>query len=197
MSSRTHEWYVETQQSVRHVAHVYVRLEHGTVSRRTHVCYIDTWHFVHHITGGEAGVPVEVHIPRTHVVFCVMSQGENTASPWKWTFCSRRFVFMSQGEKKTSLWMCAYHVLTTFGVSQGEKKASPWMCTYHVLLAHAAAVKAFREHVPGGRISLNINGDWSQPLTNSPQDKVGKGLLKDQVIGYVIITKPSSPLLIP
>jgi beta-glucosidase/6-phospho-beta-glucosidase/beta-galactosidase len=57
-------------------------------------------------------------------------------------------------------------------MSQGEKQASPWKCTYHVLLAHAAAVKAFRQHVPGGRISLNINGDWSQPLTNSPADKV-------------------------
>jgi hypothetical protein len=59
------------------------------------------------------------------------------------------------------------------GMGKGESRAAPWVCTYHVLLAHAAAVKAFRTLVPGGKISMNINGDWSEPYTSSPADQVG------------------------
>lgn len=47
-----------------------------------------------------------------------------------------------------------------------------WNCAYHVLLAHAAAVQRFRTLVPGGRISMNINSDWSEPLTPSAADRV-------------------------
>lgn len=47
-----------------------------------------------------------------------------------------------------------------------------WNCTYHVLLAHAAAVKRFRAAVPGGKISMNINSDWSEPYSSSAQDQV-------------------------
>jgi hypothetical protein len=41
-----------------------------------------------------------------------------------------------------------------------------------VLRAHAAAVAEFRRLVPGGRISMNINGDWAEPYTQSEADKV-------------------------
>ena len=34
---------------------------------------------------------------------------------------------------------------------------------HNVLRAHAAAVTAFRSTVPGGRMSMNINGDWAEP----------------------------------
>eukprot|EP00884_Botryococcus_braunii_P008097 jgi/Botrbrau1/17289/Bobra.0015s0046.1 len=54
---------------------------------------------------------------------------------------------------------------------KGESRAAPWVCTYHVLLAHAAAVKAFRALVPGGKISMNINGDWSEPYSTSAADQ--------------------------
>ena len=47
-----------------------------------------------------------------------------------------------------------------------------WNCAYHVLLAHAAAVKRFRAAVPGGKISMNINSDWSEPYSSSAQDQV-------------------------
>lgn len=47
-----------------------------------------------------------------------------------------------------------------------------WNCVYHVLLAHAAAVKRFRDIVPGGSISMNLNCDWAEPLTSSAADQV-------------------------
>ncbi|BDA42215.1 beta-glucosidase 1A [Coccomyxa sp. Obi] len=45
-----------------------------------------------------------------------------------------------------------------------------WNCSYNVLRAHAAAVKEFRAAVPGGRISMCLNSEWGQPLTNSTAD---------------------------
>ena len=46
------------------------------------------------------------------------------------------------------------------------------MASHNVLRAHAAAVAEFRLLVPGGRISMNINGDWAEPYTQSDADKV-------------------------
>ncbi|KAK9827612.1 hypothetical protein WJX81_006199 [Elliptochloris bilobata] len=50
-------------------------------------------------------------------------------------------------------------------------RAVAWNCAYHVLLAHAAAVKKFRAAVPGGKIGMNINSDWSEPFSSSSQDQ--------------------------
>ena len=47
-----------------------------------------------------------------------------------------------------------------------------WNCVHNVLQAHAAAVKQFRALVPNGKISINLNCDWAQPLTGSPSDAV-------------------------
>ncbi len=41
----------------------------------------------------------------------------------------------------------------------------------NVLRAHAAAVAAFRQLVPGGRIAMALNSDWTEPLTSSAEDK--------------------------
>ena len=46
------------------------------------------------------------------------------------------------------------------------------MVTHSVLNAHAAAVKEFRRLLPRGRISLNLNSDWAEPLTSSKKDQV-------------------------
>jgi len=46
------------------------------------------------------------------------------------------------------------------------------VASHNVLRAHAAAVAEFRRLVPGGRISMNINGDWAEPYTQSEADKV-------------------------
>jgi beta-glucosidase/6-phospho-beta-glucosidase/beta-galactosidase len=50
-------------------------------------------------------------------------------------------------------------------------KGQVWQCTGNVLRAHAAAVAAFRQLVPGGRIAMALNSDWTEPLTSSDEDK--------------------------
>lgn len=46
-------------------------------------------------------------------------------------------------------------------------------CSMNVLYAHAAAVRQFRKIVPGGKISMNINVEWSIPFDSSnEQDQV-------------------------
>eukprot|EP00884_Botryococcus_braunii_P006572 jgi/Botrbrau1/15916/Bobra.40_1s0097.2 len=45
------------------------------------------------------------------------------------------------------------------------------LATHNVLNAHAAAVKIFRRLVPGGKISMNLNCEWANPYSDSPEDK--------------------------
>ncbi|KAK9917352.1 hypothetical protein WJX75_003452 [Coccomyxa subellipsoidea] len=68
-----------------------------------------------------------------------------------WTFC---FLGYGQGS----------------GAPGINDKVQAWNCVHNVLQAHAAAVKQFRALVPGGKISINLNCDWAQPLTGAPSD---------------------------
>lgn len=47
-----------------------------------------------------------------------------------------------------------------------------WQVGHHVLLAHAAAVKRFRQTVPDGKIGIVANSDFFEPLTSSAADQV-------------------------
>ena len=55
---------------------------------------------------------------------------------------------------------------------EGDSGTEPYVASHNVLRAHAAAVAEFRRLVPGGRISMNINGDWAEPYTDFEADKV-------------------------
>ena len=61
-------------------------------------------------------------------------------------------------------------------VSDPAVQGQAWNCSYNVLKAHAAAVKVFRAAVPTGRISMCLNSEWAQPLTNSTADAVSSSL---------------------
>lgn len=50
-------------------------------------------------------------------------------------------------------------------------------CIMNVLRAHAAAVKQFRDIVPGGKIGMNLNAESGLPYdANSEKDKVRPGI---------------------
>lgn len=52
--------------------------------------------------------------------------------------------------------------------------AGKWKCGHHLLLAHAYAVKLFREKYKSqndGRIGMALWSEWSEPWTDSPGDK--------------------------
>lgn len=75
--------------------------------------------------------------------------------------------------------------------SEGDSSREPWMCVHRlrtliivflnlffstsaghsVILAHANAVKAYREEFKakqGGQIGITLNGDWAMPYDDSP-----------------------------
>ena len=54
----------------------------------------------------------------------------------------------------------------------GDSSKEPWIVTHNVLNAHAAAVARFRRIQLGGKISINLNSDWSEPFSDSQDDKV-------------------------
>lgn len=56
----------------------------------------------------------------------------------------------------------------------GNSATEPYITTHAQLLAHAAAVKVYREKyqkVQNGKIGIVFNSDWNEPLTDSEEDK--------------------------
>ncbi|BDA45965.1 beta-glucosidase 6 [Coccomyxa sp. Obi] len=57
-------------------------------------------------------------------------------------------------------------------------------CSMNVLYAHAAAVKEFRKIVPGGKIAMNLNAEWSLPFdSNNVQDQEAAQRKQDFEVG--------------
>jgi len=48
-----------------------------------------------------------------------------------------------------------------------------WACHNNVLRAHASAVREFRRIVPNGKIGMNLAVQWSEPRSDSAEDRVG------------------------
>ncbi len=58
------------------------------------------------------------------------------------------------------------------GVKEGE--SGKWMCGHNLLLSHATAVKTYRDGYQkkqGGKIGMALWSEWSEPLTDSFEDK--------------------------
>jgi beta-glucosidase len=49
------------------------------------------------------------------------------------------------------------------GVHAPGRRGRGFVAARHALLAHAAAAAEFGGLVPGGRLSVNVNGDWAEP----------------------------------
>ena len=58
-----------------------------------------------------------------------------------------------------------------------------WQCVHHVLEGHAAAAKHFRKTVPDGKLSMNLDGEWGEPLTDSDADKEAAQIHRDYHYG--------------
>ncbi|OAX32161.1 glycoside hydrolase family 1 protein [Rhizopogon vinicolor AM-OR11-026] len=56
---------------------------------------------------------------------------------------------------------------------EGDSSTEPWIVGHNVILSHAYAVKLYREEfkaAQGGQIGITLNGDWSMPYDDSPQN---------------------------
>ncbi|UOB17187.1 GH1 family beta-glucosidase [Abyssalbus ytuae] len=71
-------------------------------------------------------------------------------------------------------------VVSILGYGQGVfapgriSNAEPYLAGHHILIAHAKAVKLYREKyqfLQKGKIGITNNCDWREPLTNSKEDK--------------------------
>ncbi len=71
-------------------------------------------------------------------------------------------------------------VIATLGFHEGifapgrKSDSEPYLVAHHLILAHAKAVKVYREEfqpAQGGQIGMTNNCDWREPETNSPADR--------------------------
>ncbi|KAM0977506.1 hypothetical protein ACFX13_020602 [Malus domestica] len=90
---------------------------------------------------------------------------------------------------------CSNHTKCKEG---GNSATEPYLAAHHQLIAHAAAVKVYREKYQAsqkGVIGITVNAGWSVPFSNSTEDKVAAIRALDFSYGWYMnpVTKGSYP----
>ncbi|KAJ8514966.1 hypothetical protein ONZ45_g7557 [Pleurotus djamor] len=70
---------------------------------------------------------------------------------------------------------------------EGDSSTEPWIVSHHIILAHAHAVKAYREEfkpTQKGQIGITLNGDWEMPYDDSPENVAAAQHALDFAIGW-------------
>lgn len=78
---------------------------------------------------------------------------------------------------------CTLGYGTGFHAPGVKSVEAAWRCTQHVLESHAAAARHFRKEVPGGKLTMNLDGEWGEPLTDSPADVAAAQIHRDYHYG--------------
>nr|WNF20695.1 strictosidine beta-d-glucosidase 2 [Mitragyna speciosa] len=79
------------------------------------------------------------------------------------------------------------HCLHQVGDCQaGDPGTEPYLVAHHLLLAHAEAVKLYREYfqAQGGKIGITLVSQWWEPLNDTPEDKEALERAADFMFGW-------------
>ncbi|KZT08082.1 glycoside hydrolase family 1 protein [Laetiporus sulphureus 93-53] len=71
--------------------------------------------------------------------------------------------------------------------AEGDSSREPWIVGHNLLLAHAHAVKLYREDFKpsqGGQIGITLNGDWTLPYDDSSENIAAAQQAMDAAIGW-------------
>ncbi|PPQ65081.1 hypothetical protein CVT24_003035, partial [Panaeolus cyanescens] len=70
---------------------------------------------------------------------------------------------------------------------EGNGSTEPWIVAHSIILAHAHAVKIYREQfkpTQKGEIGITLNGDWEMPYDDSPENVAAAQHALDFAIGW-------------
>ncbi|KAJ2915709.1 hypothetical protein MD484_g4709, partial [Candolleomyces efflorescens] len=70
---------------------------------------------------------------------------------------------------------------------EGNSSTEPWIVAHNIILAHAKAVKVYREQfkpTQKGQIGITLNGDWAIPYDDSPENIDAAQHALDFAIGW-------------
>ncbi|TFL07688.1 glycoside hydrolase family 1 protein [Pterulicium gracile] len=76
---------------------------------------------------------------------------------------------------------------------EGDSSTEPYIVAHSVILAHAYAVKLYRDQFKSqqhGEIGITLNGDWAMPYDNSPENVAAAQRALDFAIGECIYADP-------
>ncbi|KAF9045018.1 glycoside hydrolase family 1 protein [Panaeolus papilionaceus] len=71
--------------------------------------------------------------------------------------------------------------------AEGDGSTEPWIVGHSIILAHARAVKVYREQFKAtqkGEIGITLNGDWEMPYDDSPENVAAAQHALDFAIGW-------------
>lgn len=77
------------------------------------------------------------------------------------------------------------HIFSSIPVD-GNPGVEPYLVAHHLLLAHAEAVRVYREYFTGqgGKIGITLVSQWWEPLNDTPQDKEAVERAADFMFGW-------------
>ncbi|EJD41564.1 beta-glucosidase 1B [Auricularia subglabra TFB-10046 SS5] len=70
---------------------------------------------------------------------------------------------------------------------EGDSATEPWIVAHSEIIAHAYAVKAYRDDfkpTQHGQIGITLNGDWKMPYDDSPENIEAAQQARDVAIGW-------------
>ncbi|QRV84762.1 glycoside hydrolase family 1 protein [Ceratobasidium sp. AG-Ba] len=71
--------------------------------------------------------------------------------------------------------------------AEGDSRTEPWIVGHNEILAHAYTVKLYREEfkpTQKGQIGITLNGDWSEPYDQTPENIAAAQHALDFAIGW-------------
>ncbi|KAF7066548.1 hypothetical protein CFC21_072516 [Triticum aestivum] len=82
--------------------------------------------------------------------------------------------------------------------TRGDSTTEPYVAAHHLLLAHASAVRLYRDKYQAtqrGQIGITLLGWWHEPATNSSQDAAAATRMNDFHIGWPSLHRFMHPLV--
>ncbi|KAK9276973.1 hypothetical protein L1049_006512 [Liquidambar formosana] len=83
---------------------------------------------------------------------------------------------------------CVYGYATNLSI-EDDPTQYPYMAAHNLILAHATAVKTYRENyqsTQNGKIGMSLSAQWFLPLTNTPSDVSAANRAWDFFIGWFL-----------
>ncbi|CAL2242183.1 unnamed protein product [Prunus armeniaca] len=104
-----------------------------------------------------------------------------------WSTLNEPYTFTYYGYATGSLAPGRCSIWQQLNCTGGDSSTEPYLVTHHLLLAHATAVKLYKNRYQAsqnGVIGIDLNSDWFEPLSEAKENKIAALRALDFMFGW-------------